>query len=152
MSMNPGVSRDSTKNEPKLASEFGPFGSVRSMDKSGYGFGRQGEKAVGWAYRLSIILQRPEESLPNSPVFAMILFPRLTAFGDLWHENVNANLEDLEKPSMDASIKLPRKTSHATSTTKTDNTKPNTSVQYRMHPCLFKFPLCAAEWVTAPES
>lgn len=45
--------------KPKLASEFG---SIRSTDKSSYGFGRQGEKAAGLR---GFILQRPEESLPR---------------------------------------------------------------------------------------
>lgn len=45
--------------KPKLASEFG---SIRSTDKAGYGFGRQGEKAAGLR---GFILQRPEESLPR---------------------------------------------------------------------------------------
>lgn len=43
----------------KVASEFG---SIRSTDKAGYGFGRQGEKAAGLR---GFILQRPEESLPR---------------------------------------------------------------------------------------
>ncbi|KAF8635484.1 hypothetical protein AX17_003874 [Amanita inopinata Kibby_2008] len=42
-----------------LKSEFGSF---RSTDKAGYGFGRQGEKAAGLR---GFILQTPEESLPR---------------------------------------------------------------------------------------
>ncbi|KAF8350425.1 hypothetical protein F5887DRAFT_1069442 [Amanita rubescens] len=38
------------------------FGSFRSIDKTGYGFGRQGEKAAGLK---GFILQKPEESLPR---------------------------------------------------------------------------------------
>jgi len=38
------------------------FGSLRSIDKTGYGFGRQGEKAAGLK---GFILQKPEESLPR---------------------------------------------------------------------------------------
>jgi len=38
------------------------FGSFRSIDKQGYGFGRQGEKAAGLK---GFLLQRPEESLPR---------------------------------------------------------------------------------------
>jgi len=58
----PGYPADSMSEKPKLASEFGSFRSVRSMDKTGYGFGRQGEKAAGLR---GFILQRPEESLPR---------------------------------------------------------------------------------------
>jgi hypothetical protein len=38
------------------------FGSLRSIDKQGYGFGRQGEKAAGLK---GFMLKRPEESLPR---------------------------------------------------------------------------------------
>lgn len=50
--------------KPKLVSEFG---SIRSTDKAGYGFGQQGEKAAGLRW---FILQRPEDSLPRyaSPI------------------------------------------------------------------------------------
>ncbi|ESK90209.1 hypothetical protein Moror_7743 [Moniliophthora roreri MCA 2997] len=44
---------------PQLASEFGSF---RSTDKAGYGFGRQGEKAAGLR---GFILQKPDETLPR---------------------------------------------------------------------------------------
>ncbi|KAJ3853508.1 hypothetical protein EV368DRAFT_64048 [Lentinula lateritia] len=57
VNVTPAYTGNSEK--PQLASEFG---SIRSTDKSGYGFGRQGEKAAGLR---GFILQRPEESLPR---------------------------------------------------------------------------------------
>ncbi|KIK61857.1 hypothetical protein GYMLUDRAFT_557690 [Collybiopsis luxurians FD-317 M1] len=47
--------------KPRLASDFGSFKSTYS-DKSGLGFGRQGEKAAGLK---GFILQTPEQSLPR---------------------------------------------------------------------------------------
>ncbi|KAJ3785751.1 hypothetical protein GGU10DRAFT_353999 [Lentinula aff. detonsa] len=57
VNVSPNYTGNSEK--PQLISEFGSF---RSADKSGYGFGRQGEKAAGLR---GFILQRPEESLPR---------------------------------------------------------------------------------------
>ncbi|KAJ3760814.1 hypothetical protein EV360DRAFT_68379 [Lentinula raphanica] len=57
VNVTPNYTGNSEK--PQLASEFGSF---RSTDKSGLGFGRQGEKAAGLR---GFILQRPEESLPR---------------------------------------------------------------------------------------
>ncbi|PFH51708.1 hypothetical protein AMATHDRAFT_58508 [Amanita thiersii Skay4041] len=47
------------QNKPELKSDFGSF---KSTDKAGYGFGRQGEKAAGLR---GFMLQKPEESLPR---------------------------------------------------------------------------------------
>ncbi|KAJ3779675.1 hypothetical protein GGU10DRAFT_399784 [Lentinula aff. detonsa] len=57
VNVSPNYTGNSEKTQ--LISEFGSF---RSTDKSGYGFGRQGEKTAGLR---GFILQRPEESLPR---------------------------------------------------------------------------------------